>query len=530
MLLRDSTIHRDYDEMARPVHRATTTLATGATAVWDGAYDALGELTNDATTGGGFSWSNQYGYDGAGRLTTEQRGRDGRTFEYVLDMAGRRLQTLEWKGGVPGVTMNATYAGAVLANVDGVPLSYDPWEDVVGDQYGNAFVRSADGEVLRVTSGKLSHRLLRDANGVPVALDEGAPALRVTHWDLDPAALPVEVRDATGASLRYLSGAGILLGRDETHGGASSGNELSEDRAGAVTRWGGQPLDHGSAFGADVTAPPGVDERFLLGGMESLPGIHGVYMSRHRAYDAETGRFDRPDPIGLLGGLHRFTYADGDPVQKSDPLGFCSDAQSLHTHLSLLQYDMQGLWAGQSHDDYLATLAGNIAQSPSKYAGVAAAVAAIDPVHPKDANGCAPGVWCHPGGAPRRGAGFSGDGEPDEGDDSAPDEDRDGGDAPAGGDASSDFGDQGEVVFYYDPWSESNLAWSADSDPQAGASGSLSGKRLRFPPLPHFVRGPEGELLRKQGTDPRQASVESGDRRRSACSSVAAPVVAFSAV
>ncbi|HEX5438988.1 MAG TPA: RHS repeat-associated core domain-containing protein [Gemmatimonadaceae bacterium] len=44
---------------------------------------------------------------------------------------------------------------------------------------------------------------------------------------------------------------------------------------------------------------------------------------RNRVYDPETGQFTQEDPIGLAGGLNLYGFADGDPVNLSDPFGLC---------------------------------------------------------------------------------------------------------------------------------------------------------------------------------------------------------------
>jgi RHS repeat-associated protein len=47
-----------------------------------------------------------------------------------------------------------------------------------------------------------------------------------------------------------------------------------------------------------------------------------VYM-RNRYYDPSSGRFTQEDPIGLAGGLNAYGFANGDPVNYSDPFGLC---------------------------------------------------------------------------------------------------------------------------------------------------------------------------------------------------------------
>jgi RHS repeat-associated protein len=47
----------------------------------------------------------------------------------------------------------------------------------------------------------------------------------------------------------------------------------------------------------------------------------GLEYKRARVYDPRTGRFTQEDPIGLAGGLNLYGFANGDPVNFSDPFG-----------------------------------------------------------------------------------------------------------------------------------------------------------------------------------------------------------------
>ena len=51
----------------------------------------------------------------------------------------------------------------------------------------------------------------------------------------------------------------------------------------------------------------------------------GPQYLRNRYYDAGTGRFTQQDPIGLAGGMNLYGFADGDPVNFSDPMGLCPE-------------------------------------------------------------------------------------------------------------------------------------------------------------------------------------------------------------
>ena len=52
-------------------------------------------------------------------------------------------------------------------------------------------------------------------------------------------------------------------------------------------------------------------------------GAGGLMYRRNRYYDSKSGRFTQEDPIGLAGGLNLYGYANGDPVNFSDPFGLC---------------------------------------------------------------------------------------------------------------------------------------------------------------------------------------------------------------
>jgi RHS repeat-associated protein len=60
----------------------------------------------------------------------------------------------------------------------------------------------------------------------------------------------------------------------------------------------------------------------LSTGMRDASGQ--MYM-RNRYYDAASGQFTQPDPIGLAGGLNSYGFAAGDPVSYADPYGLAAD-------------------------------------------------------------------------------------------------------------------------------------------------------------------------------------------------------------
>jgi len=50
----------------------------------------------------------------------------------------------------------------------------------------------------------------------------------------------------------------------------------------------------------------------------------GVNYNVHRWYQPGTGRYTRPDPIGLIGSINLYGYVEQNPVMKIDPLGLAT--------------------------------------------------------------------------------------------------------------------------------------------------------------------------------------------------------------
>ncbi len=71
----------------------------------------------------------------------------------------------------------------------------------------------------------------------------------------------------------------------------------------------------------ELRAPIPDPTRWLGSLIEGQIDFNGLAYRRNRYYSPTTGRFTSEDPIGLAGGLNMYGFADGDPVNVSDPFG-----------------------------------------------------------------------------------------------------------------------------------------------------------------------------------------------------------------
>jgi RHS repeat-associated protein len=67
----------------------------------------------------------------------------------------------------------------------------------------------------------------------------------------------------------------------------------------------------------------------------------GLLFRRNRYYDPATGQFTQQDPIGIAGGMNLYGFANGDPVNFSDPFGLCPECEDYW-----LEYAAGGLAQG----------------------------------------------------------------------------------------------------------------------------------------------------------------------------------------
>jgi RHS repeat-associated protein len=80
------------------------------------------------------------------------------------------------------------------------------------------------------------------------------------------------------------------------------------------------PAANATAF---MIVPPAIPKNWFGGLIQENQDGSGLLYKRNRYYDPTAGRFTQEDPIGLAGGMNLYGYANGDPINLSDPFGLC---------------------------------------------------------------------------------------------------------------------------------------------------------------------------------------------------------------
>ena len=265
-----------------------------------------------------------YGYDKVGRLTmavSSSASAGSETYAYnpgtnrlasVTDASGTRAISYDGRGN----TVAETRPGgvAVAASYDGHARlqSYDRTN--IGAQ---TYSYNGLGDRVRVVKPTGTRHFVYDSQGRVVA-EYGASASEVKAefiWALPPVANDNAPFGGDDGIVGYAPLALVAEnGLNSLELYWVHGNHL------------GVPTVTTNALGQVVD--PGND--FLRPG---FPGqsqvLSDLYYNRARDYDAVLGRYIQADPIGLLGDVNPYLYANGDPVNMVDPDGMRGRSLSL---------------------------------------------------------------------------------------------------------------------------------------------------------------------------------------------------------
>ncbi|WP_028116276.1 putative Ig domain-containing protein [Ferrimonas senticii] len=269
----------------------------------------------------------QYTYDLLYRLTAEQITdlfTGGHTASYQYDKVGNRIQS-----DINGVLASFSYddndrllqQGSVSYSYDenGNILSRDDGADVVSYSY------NAINKLSGFDKDGSSHTYLYNPDGIRIAQGkDGVIKQFVIDSNRDYAQVVAETGDNNGVTSEYVHAHDLLSQHqagqraDFLYDGLGSVRAIS-DTTGVVS-----DTYKYDAFG-NLLEQQGTTEnpyRFTGGQFDSELG---QYYLRARTYDAEIGRFGQMDEWRGIGGqpitLHKYLYANADPVFYVDPTG-----------------------------------------------------------------------------------------------------------------------------------------------------------------------------------------------------------------
>lgn len=323
-------------------------------------YDSVGQLVSqsDASTQG--SSNSSYSYDEAGQLISFVVPSGTTTYTYDTN-GNRRTSTLNGSSRAYSYAPNSNrmtsdgWNGNNTYNADGSASSYHGFSLVYGDlgRFVRATSNDPTGPVLQFVYNGLGQRVLKTSRfyttgGIPNTVKPNAPISKGTQSTSAGVATQATGFWTTTKTDRFFyDDQGFLLGEyDSTSGyvqetvwfngqpvaavianktyyafadhlGAPRSLVRASDNA-EVWRWDSDP------FGM---MPPVGTVTYNL----RFPGQYadveiGLNSNGMRDYDPWAGRYIEPDPIGLAGGLSRYTYALANPLTYVDRDGLLFEA------------------------------------------------------------------------------------------------------------------------------------------------------------------------------------------------------------
>ncbi len=319
----------DYDARDR-LTRVTHTGPAGLLARYDYTLDAAGHRTQviesgPATAGRTVTWVHDTLHRLVGETVTAP-GQPTTTATYTLDAVGNRTR-MDRGGGVTQFTYDADDRLISEAGPAGVTTStYDGNGNLrtrTSPSGAQSFAYDADYRLVGASGAGGTAYFDYDADGMRVAATAGA---QTTTFILDKRRELSRVLVERGAATMAYSHGHQLLNRTQAGGatafyladGGHSVRQLADASGGITDRY---TYD---AFGVPVETVGTTLNAYRYAG-EPFDDTTGLYYLRARHYQPATGRLTSVDPhegdLAQPITLHRYLYANANPVDLHDPSG-----------------------------------------------------------------------------------------------------------------------------------------------------------------------------------------------------------------
>jgi len=335
---------KTFDLRNRPTLIAHKNASDAVLASFANTYSGAGRRLRTVEASGA---AEDFGYDSMGRLTSHTRtGANAFAHTYAYDALGNRTQQV--RNGAP--TIYSYDVNDRLLTEGGNSYAYDANGNLTSRSNGAStthFGYDAFNRMVTVASPAGMTQYEYDADGGLVSIDRTSGVTRQLVAHQNPSGLSQIIEERDGANVltaRYTVAREALAA---ARGGASA--FYLRDALGSV-----RGLANGSANLTDSyqfdgygnqTSSTGSTINPLRFAGEHLDAESGFYQLRARQLDSTVGRFTTRDPFSgrqtRPSSLHRYQYADGDPVNNTDPTGQSTLAEQMVTFA--LNNFMEGL-------------------------------------------------------------------------------------------------------------------------------------------------------------------------------------------
>jgi RHS repeat-associated protein len=276
--LNGRTLNWSYDGIYRLTNEAITSDPTHENGSVAYSLDPVGNRLSDTSSLAGIS-SGSFGYNADDEVSSEVYDNNGNTL-----MTGGKSFTYDAENHLTGM------------NVSGTSVS------IVYDAFGNRVAKTVNGVTTR-------YLVEDDVNptGYPQVLDEltGSTVTRTYTYGLQRISENQIVNSTWTPSFYGYDGGGNV-------------RQLTNS-AGTVT----DTYEY-DAFGNSFAKTGSTPNNYLYRGEQFDPDL-GLYYLRARYYNPAIGRFLSRDPLdgnaNDPASLHKYLYADGDPINRIDPTG-----------------------------------------------------------------------------------------------------------------------------------------------------------------------------------------------------------------
>lgn len=313
-----------YDVRNRPIQLTHRTVSGSVLQSFSNVFSSSGRRTQVTELDGSVE---NYTYDAQGRLTEEVRtGSNPFGITHTYDATGNRTQTVK-----DGISTTFTYDVNDRLLSDGTATyTYDANGNLTTQTAGAVIAQYRYDSENRLTSfvdatGTTQFTYDADGNRVQSTSSSSTTQFLVDTENNTGLSQILEENDGTGTlQARYTYGTERLamvrggVARFYHHDAHGSVRSLT-DSTGAVT-----DIYQYDGYGHTMSAIGSTINPYRYSGERLDTGL-GLYHLRARYYNPQLGRFISRDPLGgrsrVPVSLHRYLYANADPVNNSDPTG-----------------------------------------------------------------------------------------------------------------------------------------------------------------------------------------------------------------